>query len=331
VSRDPVRAERRARRLLRCYPPAWRARYGDEFTQLLLDEFAERPRAPRRTVDVVLSGVLARLVRAGVAGDGLEAQAQMRASLALLGGTLSAFLVLGIAIWSQLTIGWQWSAPSSPATRAGMLLMSAAVAAFAVLAILAAAPLVRWASASLRRHGRRTLPALTGIWVGTAVLILGSLHFGQGWPGTGGHAWPGRELVPSAVARFGWAATLWMTSYWAHPGRLAAFPATELIWMVASPAALLAVLVGGARLLRTLPLSAATLRYELRVGAAAAVAMAVLLAGAGSWVISGGAAPRGLFRVGALDAAGVAAMSAALLLGYQALRRGLAAVHATRT
>ena len=122
-----------------------------------------------------------------------------------------------------------------------------------------------------------------------------------------------------------------MTSCWAHPGRLAAFPATELIWMVASPAALLAVLVGVARLLRTLPLSAGMLRYELRVGVAAAVAMAMLLAGAGSWVISGGPAPRGLFRVGALDAAGVAAMSAALLLGCQAVRRGLSAVQATRT
>lgn len=331
MSRDPARAERRAQRLLRCYPPAWRDRYGDEFTQLLVDEFAERPHSPRRTADVVLSGVLARLVRAGVAGDGLQAQAQMRASLALLGVTLSAFLVLGIAIWSQLTIGWQWSAPSSPATRAGMLLMSAAVAAFAALAVLAAAPLVWRAGTSLRHHPRHTLPALTGIGVSLAVLSLGSLHFGQGWPGTGGHPWPGRELVPSAVARFGWAATLWMTSYWAHPGRLAAFPASELIWMLASPAALLAVLVGAARLLRTLPLSAGMLRYELRVGAAAAVAMVVLLAGAGSWVISGGAAPRGLFRVGLLDAAGIAAMSAALLLACQALRRGLSAVPAART
>ena len=31
-------AERRARLLVRCYPPAWRARYGDEFVQLLVDE-----------------------------------------------------------------------------------------------------------------------------------------------------------------------------------------------------------------------------------------------------------------------------------------------------
>src|ERR1700689_3190874 len=33
--------ERRAARLLRWYPPTWRARYGDEFAELLLAEVAE--------------------------------------------------------------------------------------------------------------------------------------------------------------------------------------------------------------------------------------------------------------------------------------------------
>jgi len=247
------------------------------------------------------------------------------ASLALLTGALSAFLVFGIAIWSQLTIGWQWSAPSSPATRAAMLLMSGAVGACVVLAILAALPLVWTIVTSARRSaGRTPLTALGATAVGVALLIIGSVHFGHGWPGTGGHAWSGRDVVPGAVARFCWAATLWMTSYWAHPGRLAAFPASELVWMVVSPMALLAALIGSARVLRTLPISARTLRYELRLGGAAALAMAVLLGGASSWIVSGGPSPRGLFRVGAIDAVAITAMSAALMLGLQALRRGLA-------
>src|SRR5262249_12297330 len=43
---------RRAARLLRWYPAAWQARYGDEFTELLIAEFAERPRSWRRAADV---------------------------------------------------------------------------------------------------------------------------------------------------------------------------------------------------------------------------------------------------------------------------------------
>ena len=50
---------KRAQRLLRCYPSAWRARYGQEFTQLLIDDMSERPRSMTRTADVVRSGLLA--------------------------------------------------------------------------------------------------------------------------------------------------------------------------------------------------------------------------------------------------------------------------------
>jgi hypothetical protein len=56
---------RRTARLLRWYPPAWRARYGDEFTELLIAEFTERPRSWRRAVDVARGGLLARLTGAG--------------------------------------------------------------------------------------------------------------------------------------------------------------------------------------------------------------------------------------------------------------------------
>jgi hypothetical protein len=53
-------ADRRARRLLRWYPRSWRLRYGEEFTQLLIDDISERPRCWRRTLDVARSGVTAR-------------------------------------------------------------------------------------------------------------------------------------------------------------------------------------------------------------------------------------------------------------------------------
>ncbi len=137
MSRSVESAERRAERLARCYPRGWRTRYGEEFVQLLIDDIGERPFSLSRTADVVRCGLGARLTASGLAGEGLGAERQLRASLGLAGCSLAVFLAFGIGVWSQLTIGWQWSAPSASATRVAMLLMSAAVLGFMLLALLA--------------------------------------------------------------------------------------------------------------------------------------------------------------------------------------------------
>lgn len=69
-------ADRRARRLVRWYPKQWRARYGEEFTQLLIDDIGERPRSWRRTLDVARGGLAAQIAqreptRARLAAAGL--------------------------------------------------------------------------------------------------------------------------------------------------------------------------------------------------------------------------------------------------------------------
>jgi hypothetical protein len=319
-------ATRRAKRLLRLYPRRWRARYGEEFTQLLIDDMSERPHSVTRAADVARSGLLARVACTGLAGDTLEPVQQIRAGLAAVGCALIAFLTFGVAIWSQLTIGWQWSAPTSPATKTAMLVMSAVILVFAVLAVLAAIPVVCTLCRTFAQGRASGLVApVIAVVVGAVVLVVGSIHFGNGWPGTGGHPWAGRDVVPIAVARSSWAATLWITSYWAHPGALASFPTSEITWMVASPIALVAVLIGVAKTLRRLPLSPRTLHYESWLGTAAALAMAGFLAGAGSWIISGGPAPRGLFRIGLIDSVGVAVMAAAMILAFRAAQRALTA------
>jgi hypothetical protein len=324
-------AERRARLLVRCYPPAWRARYGEEFVQLLVDEMSERPRSPARTADVVRSGLIARLESAGLAGDTLNPQQQVRAGLGALGVAVSAFLAAGVAIWAQLTIGWQWSAPAAPATRTGMLVMSWAMLGFALLAILGAVPLMWTICRELAGgRGRALALPLVAVGLGSLTLIVGSIHFGHGWPGTGGHPWAGRDIVPGEVARFCWAATLWITSYWVHPGALASFPASEIGWMVVSPLAFVAVLIGGAKTLGRIQISARVLRYESWLGLLAGSVMAAFLAGAGSWIVSGSPAPRGLFRVGAIDCGGIDVMAGALVVAFRAAWRTLAA-HPSRT
>jgi hypothetical protein len=315
--------ETRAARLVRWYPAGWRARYGAEFTELLAADLGERPRCWRRTVDVAGNGVLARLSRAGLGGQRLAPADQARASLAALGCALAVFLTVGTAVWSQLLIGWQWAPPSTRAAAVATQVMTGAMLLFVVLAVLAAAP-IGWQLARRRSGAGRA--SLLLIAVSLLVLVIGGRHVANGWPGTGGHPWPQRGLVlggvvPGGVAAFGWAATLSVTSYWAHPAALLAFPAVEIAWMVISPAALALLAAGLARLVRRLDLPPRVLRYQARLGQLAAAGMAVFLAAAASWVLAAGHGPGNLFRPGAIDVAALAVMALALAVGWQALRR----------
>jgi hypothetical protein len=91
--------------------------------------------------------------------------------------------------------------------------------------------------------------------------------------------------------------------------------------MVASPAALLSLATGGVQLVRRLELSPRVLAFETGIGRAAAAGMTAFLAGALCWVAQAGPGPRGLFRTGDIDAAGLAVMAAALATGWLAISR----------
>jgi hypothetical protein len=189
-------AARRARRLLGLYPKAWRDRYGEEFAELLIAEISERPRSWRRDLDVVRGGLLARLARLGLCGPKLEPVEQVRTSLVVIGCCASAFLVLGMAMWSQLTIGWQWSRPDSTPTTLATVVVSMAMLAFIALAVLALLPVLWRLVVQLARSGSKTLARPALLLIGGVVTVVGARHFENGWPGTGGHLWPDRGLVP---------------------------------------------------------------------------------------------------------------------------------------
>lgn len=329
AAEPPAALARRAHRMLRWYPAPWRARYGEEFTELLIADLTERPHSWRRGADVACSGLLAHLAGAGLTRHPLDPARAARASLATLACSAATFLTFGAAMWAQLTIGWQWTPPIGGPDRVAVIVMSAAILPFAVLAALAAIP-VAWTAAAAAAHGRThgLRRPLMLIAVGVVVLVIGGRHFANGWPGTGGHWWPYQGLVPGGVAAFAWACTLSVTSYWAHPAALASFPAPELAWMAVSPAAMACLVTGAAQLVRRLELSARVLRYEAWVGSAAGVSMTAFLSGALCWVTEGGPGPRGLFHTGIIDVAGLAVMTAALLTGWRAVylahRRGAA-------
>jgi hypothetical protein len=314
----------RAAWLLRWYPKAWRSRYGEEFTELLICDIAERPRSGSRTADVIRGGIVARLADAGLCGCAPEAAPQARAGLASLACCVAVFLGFGGAMWSQLTIGWQWSAPDTAAAVA-TLVMSAAMGVFAVLALLAALP-VAWTVVARIACGRAKglRSGLLGPSVlflaGLAIVVAGGRHFGNGWPGTGGHPWARHGLVPGGVAAFSWASTLSVSSFWAHPAALAAFPAAELAWMTVSPLALAGAVTGAATAVRRVELSPAVLRYQARLAVAACVTMAVFLGGGCAWTADRTPRPGNLFHAGVIDVAGLVVMTLALAVGRQAAR-----------
>ena len=314
--------QRHAEMLLRCYPRAWRERYGEEFVELLIEDFAERPHWSGRTFNVVATGLLARLSCAGLTGHVLDAPDQARASLAALIGSLAMFLALGISMWSQLTIGWQWSAPDTPGTTIAVVAMWVVVVIFAVLAACASGPVMWTVIKAFVKGGARGLgrPVLLTA-VGLALLTMGSRHFGNGWPGTGGHPWSHQGMVPGGVAAFSWASTLSITSYWMHPAALLGFPLPEVIWMFASPLAIGMAVVGSAKIVRRVHLSPRVLRVEILLGRLAAVAMALFLMAAGLWTLKGGSGPRGLFDAGAIDRFALIAMTTSLVVAVHSLRR----------
>ena len=336
-------AARRAERLLRWYPGRWRDRYGDEFAELLVCDIEERPHAPGRTMDVVRGGLVARLSAVGLcglplrdpgaaapgtAGD-IAAGRHVTASLVSLGCCLAVALGFGAAMWSQLTIGWQWSRPASAASAAAFATVATSVAmsALLVIAVLAALPVLAAVGARIarRRAGRLLRPSAVLV-MASAIVFGGGRHFENGWPGTGGHG----GLIPGGVAAFEWATSLSVSSYWAHPGALGAFPAPEVAWMAVCPLAQAAAVLSAAIVVRRAALPARVLAFETRLAAAACAVMILLLAGCSCWVATGRPRPAGgqpgLFHAGLIDVAGIAVLAVALAVAVQAARtasRGL--------
>jgi hypothetical protein len=312
-------AERRARRLLRWYPRSWRARYGEEFTELLLAEMAEQPRNWRQAADVAANGLVARCTLTGLTSHDLAPAEQVRAGLATLGCALTAVVAFGMFMLAQLATGWQWTRAGSASTAIGTLVMAASAAALALAALAAAVP-VGWhaAVAAVRRTSPRW-PAVVAL-VCAVVLVAGARHLENGWPGTGGLG-PEHGLVPGGLAAFGWAATLSVSAYWAHPALWGSFPAPELAWMVLSPVTWIGLVTGCVAVVRRLALPNGLLRYLARVGAVATFAAVGFLAGAATWVLARSPDQPGLFRPGLVDVVSLLIMAGASVVALRAAER----------
>jgi hypothetical protein len=309
----------RAERLLRWYPRGWLERYGEEFAELLIADFDERPHCGRRTADTVAHGLTTRLAAAGL-GD--RPLGRPQAALATVAVTMIIFVGCAISLWSQLMVGWRWAPPDSAAVATGVVVMSVAALYLTLVAALAALPVVAALVRAVRRgDGQRYVVPTVLLVTGAPVLGLGGHHFLSAWPGHGGHPWRFQRLVPSSVAGFGWSETLGISAFWAHPADLLALPTAELAWMVLSPVVAVVTVAGTVQVVRRVDLSAAVLAYEVRLARAAAAGMLPCLAAAGWWVISSRAGSSDGFRAGSLDLVLIAAMAGSVVVADAALQR----------
>jgi hypothetical protein len=83
----------RANRLLRFYPQSWRARYGDEFAELLCDTLSDDPRTLRMTFDVARVGLSTRLQLLGFIGKATSARTRTRAGMVTMVGFAATFFL----------------------------------------------------------------------------------------------------------------------------------------------------------------------------------------------------------------------------------------------
>jgi hypothetical protein len=321
----------RATRLLLWYPPAWRARYGDEFAELLAAELAERPRDRRSMVNVAFSGVRVRLADAGLGSHPLDHAAAARAGLATLACCGALFATFGAAMWSQLATGLQWAMPDNRGITQALGLMSLALLTFCVVAALGLAGLIRAAVVTVARHrGRALLGPATLAIASAAILFFGGRHFANAWPGTGGHLLTTQGLAPAGIVAFCWSITMWITSYWAHPAMLAAFPATQIAWMTLTPLAACGLMTGMAQLIRRLDRSPRALCFETWLGRVAGGGMLIFLCGVLRWLSSAEAGQRPGFHVGSIDVAGLTVLVLVVATGLRAMR-AVAGVSGTGT
>ena len=310
-------AEARARRFLRCYPSAWRERYGEEFACLLADDLSDRPHDLSRDLDVIRSGIRARLSCCGIA-DG-----PIKNSTGLTTTILAALLIIVLgatSIWTQLADGSLHHTPDTYTARLAFTMLTATGAFVAAAAVSAGFVVLCGVITAVRAGRGRQLRLPTGLLlVAIGVLAAGPIAVRGIWPG---HlqARTGEGLV-AHIAQLTWAWTDSISTYWIHPTRLLARPHTELAWMVASPIAFLLLILAARRILAAIEPTDLAPRWA-RVGRAAhtTIVTACLLA-CTTWVLASQHDSNITLRAGTLDLALIAAMTVAAAVIRAATRR----------
>ena len=282
---------RRAQQLLRCYPTVWRDRYGEELGALLVDDLADRPRCWRRDLDVVRSGIRARLSACGLTDGPVRDRSS---AVAVAAGASVCFAGCALSIWTQLAKGWLSTPPHTRVATVSLVVLSVWISG---LLMVSAALGLRMAAACMRtcRNGAGRLlrrPLLT-LAASVAVLIGGLGIVAATAPGSD------QDGVLARAASIGWAATQPISTYWFHPSRLVSLPALDIAWMLICPVAVASAGWSLLRLARVV--GPAAPRRDRHASAVGNVFFLPCLAGASVWVIGSQHAANLNYRAGTLD------------------------------
>jgi hypothetical protein len=304
-------AEQHARRLVRFYPRSWRDRYGDELAALIIDDLTDQPRSLWRDLDVVRAGLAARLSACGIARGPVRDRSATTAAAAA--GAV-VFVASALSIWTQLADGWLASSPDTVAVTVGLVTLSLWFGGLGVVTAVVGARTARSAVRAARAgHGSEVLRPLSWLLASAGVLIVGTRLMAPRWPGA---ARPQHGGILASVARYTWAATDTISTFWLHPYRLVQLPLGELFWMAVSPAAAVVLVWATIRVAQT-GRQGGQLRVP-RMTTRAGVATLPCFVTAAAWVIGSQHAANASYRAGTLDLVLVAAMVAAAFVARNA-------------
>ncbi len=296
-------------RLLRWYPPSWRARYGHELEALIVESTGGGRVPLRMRFDIAWSGLRERLRASGLTGDGVPPDERSRAGTLLVLCAWMAFVVAGVGV-QKLSEHWQDATPRSqqalPADAFAVLAGAAAIgSALVVLGIVCAVPALL---AFVRTGGWREIRGVILRAVAATALA-----------------------VASTAALVVWAHRLPVR---ARAGHDLAYVAGFCAWSLVMLVFIASWTVAAVSTARRLDLSERLLRFEARLAAGVCTTMAVMtVATAVWWAALADAAPWFFAgrQVGATASALVPQLAVALLLMLTATSLGTAgAVRALR-
>lgn len=202
MSHEPDDA-RRARRLLRWYPAAWRDRYGDEFVEHLQQEFADRSFDVKRTINTAYKGLVARVADVGLLNAEADVQSRFRAAAGTTFVLSAMVTFIALDFGSRAMLAWnQWSRASIANSVATGALTAATGLLMVVLLVIVL--LVMYCAARQMIRGRAR-----GL-VGSSILALAS----------GGFLLYVARSVPSQLARYVHGAAGFPGIRWSHPGQV---------------------------------------------------------------------------------------------------------------
>ena len=171
-----MRTPRTGERLLRWYPPSWRARYGEGFAALLDDTYGQHI-SRRAQISIARAGLTERVRETGLVGVATSAEGRLRSGSQLVLCGWSLFMVAG-AIFAKFTEHWGVATPVAHRTlpRISDVAVQWAGGVGMVLVLLAGVFVLPAVIALLRDGGwsRVRRPIVRGVTVVSTALLLTS-------------------------------------------------------------------------------------------------------------------------------------------------------------